>query len=139
VHGVLIAGAGGLSRSPSQHYAAHFTGISAPLGQFATAFVDGALATPIGTVDALPIEESPDYARVGLVDVALFEKRCYVVALWARSAQDLVASPNNRDSRGAPTLLAAVRVGGGWQVHNCYLTMVSWDRDRLFRGDYPPA
>ncbi len=140
MHGVLVAGTEGLSRSPSQHYAAHFTGVSAPLAQFAKAFVDGALATPMGTVDALPVEESPDYARVGLVDVAAgFEKRCYVVALWARSAENLASSPGNADARGEPTLLAAVRAGKGWQVHNCYLTLVSWDRERLFRGDYPPA
>jgi hypothetical protein len=87
--GLLVAGAPGLTRSPSEHYAQHFAGASATLGQFAKAFIDGVRSTPTGSVDAIPIEEQPDYARVGLVDTARFQRRCYVVALWARSATDL--------------------------------------------------
>lgn len=90
-------------------------------------------------MDVVPIEESPSYARVGLVDDALFERRCYVVDLWARPADDLARTPNSCDARGTPSLLVAVRVVGDWQVYNCYLTLVSWDRDRLYRGDYPPS
>ena len=93
VHGILVAGAPGLDRLPSRHYKQHFTGATDGLVAFSGQFIDGEMAVPSGSVEVVPIEESPAFARVGLVDVASFANRCFVVDLWARDQKDLALTP----------------------------------------------
>jgi hypothetical protein len=139
VSGILVAGMPGLEVPASEHYGRHFNGVSPELKAFSSALVDGQLVTPAGDLDVIPVEVCASYARVAMVDMQDFADKCFVVALWARTAAQLASTPQNRDARGTPTLLADLRQGPGWRVYNCQLTLTSWSKDRLFNGDYPPV
>lgn len=134
--GGVLPASSEVTRAPSDHYAGHFVHASAALVEVVSDFIDGNWVTPVAPIEIMPLVEGDGFARLALLDVTEapgWPDRAFVVDIWRRSEPDA----SDWDQRGTPVLLDDFRQARRWQIYNCWVSVISWSRGRVTRGDLP--
>ncbi len=144
MNGIVVVGANNANAIPSHYFAGHFSFVGEPLLSTAKHFIDGLRVTLPSSVepsvDVMPVEVNPAYARLTILDTSFGVERAFVVTLRARTGAEIASTPNNRDpaGRGMPTLLADLQPSPTtWQVYNCHVDFTVWPRSNIYAGKYP--
>ena len=137
VTGMLVAGAPGLVRAPSEHFAVALAAAESPqLRRIVADLIDGRPVTPDG--DRLDISARTarhDSAQLIAADLQPGLTLCFLITVWAR---DDHGADGEWDRRGTPQFLDDVLTATGrWELYNCRVSLQSWSRSAHFRGCYP--
>lgn len=133
--GMIVAGAAGLRREPSAHFAGALSTVSAPFRALIADLIDGNLTRPDGSrLDISPRTEQPGHVQLVGVELLPGSDRCFLIDMWARTDAGV---DGEWDPRGTPILLDDVLAGGRWEFFNCSVALRQWGRAAHFRGEYP--
>ncbi|WP_155725983.1 hypothetical protein [Mycobacterium avium] len=133
--GMLVAGAPGLGRAPSEHFAVALSAVSPPFRRLVADLIDGARVTPDGErLDVSARKARSNYAQLIAVELLPGSERCFLIDLWPR-ADD--GDDGVWDPRGTPQFLNDVLNLGCWEFYNSWVALRQWGRSAHFRGDYP--
>jgi hypothetical protein len=133
--GMIVAGAAGLQRAPSEHFAGSLAAVSQPFRQLVTDLIDGRRVRPDGErLDISPRQQSARYVQLVVVEWLPGSERCFLIDLWARVDKGV---DGEWDSRGTPRLPDDVMRQGRWEFFNCYVALRQWGRSAHLRGVYP--
>lgn len=137
VTGMLVAGAPGLERAPSEHFAAALVAAESPqLRRIVADLIDGHPVTPDGNrLDISARTARHDSAQLIALDLQPGLAFCFLITIWARED---CGTDGEWDRRGTPQLLDDVLSHAGrWELYNCRVTLQSWSRSAHVRGHYP--
>lgn len=133
--GMIVAGAAGLQRAPSAHFAGAVAAVSQPFRQLVADLIDGRKVHPDGErLDISPRQQSSGYIQLVAVEWLPRSERCFLIDMWARVDSGV---DGEWDSRGTPRLPDDVLRAGRWEFFNCYVGLRQWGRSAHLRGVYP--
>jgi hypothetical protein len=136
VAGILVAKTSGMTRVPSEHYAAALSSASPSFRRLVGDLIDGRVVEPDGSShEIMPIEEGSTYCRIVCVDLTPGVDTCFLINVWSRNDN---GRNGQWDDRGTPQLLDDVRIDGEWQLYNCIIALRSRSLSSVFpEGEFP--
>lgn len=134
--GMLVAGAPGLKRAPSEHFAVALSAVSPPFRRLVADLIDGGCVTPDGgRLDVSARGARSNYAQLVAVELLPGSERCFLIDIWPRTDN---GDDGVWDPRGTPKFLDDVlNDSGSWEIYNSWVALRQWGRSAHFRGDYP--
>lgn len=83
---MLVAGAPGLRRAPSEHFAVGLSAVSPLFRQMVADLIDGRGVAPDGQrLDVSARKARSDYAQLVAVELLPGSDRCFLIDLWSRT------------------------------------------------------